>query len=467
MRCGGVAGDFRPGCVTRGSYFPAAAMLKLISRVEYRYHRFGKGEGHVGKVIREFQIFAKPIGPLCNLDCRYCYYLEKEREYPAEEPFRMPDDLLEEYIVQHMAAAPGPEIMFSWHGGEPTLLGVDYFRKIVDLQRNHLPPGRRISNGIQTNGFLLDEEWARFFALERFRVGLSIDGPAALHDRCRTTRGGKPSHKQALQAYQWLRRYRVPCDILCVVQAHNVQYPLQVYRFFREMGATYLGFLPVVKRIPGGAGEVTPDTVPAEAFGKFLCTIFDEWVRRDAGRIRVQLFEEAARPAQALDHSLCIFRETCGDIPVVEHNGDFYSCDHYVDAAHCLGNLRASPLADLLESPALHAFGLAKRETLPRYCRECEVRPMCNGGCPKDRILRTPDGETGLNYLCAGWRRFFLHSLPALIRLTAAGHAPGAPVSPVPREQAAGGHRPAEAGRNDPCPCGSGLKHKKCCLAKR
>jgi uncharacterized protein len=421
----------------------------------------------VGRASREFQVFAKPIGPLCNLACSYCYYLVKEHQYPEGKSFRMTDELLEEYIAQHMAAAPGPEIRFSWHGGEPTLLGIDYFRKVVELQRRHLRPGCRVSNGIQTNGFLLDEEWVRFLAAEHFGVGLSMDGPPELHDRYRTTRGGKPSHKQALRAFQWLRRYRVPCDLLCVVHAHNVQYPHQVYRFFREIGGTYLGFLPVVEAVPGGIGEVSPHTVPAEAFGQFLCTIFDEWVRRDTGRVRVQLFEEAVRPAQALEHSLCIFRETCGDIPVVEHNGDFYPCDHYVDAPHCLGNLRVTPLVDLLESPAQRAFGQAKKDSLPRYCRECEVRPMCNGGCPKDRILRTPDGEEGLNYLCAGWKRFFAHSLPGLIRLASAEHADGFPPPSIATNRTAAGSRSPHARRNDPCPCGSGRKHKKCCLANR
>ncbi len=350
--------------------------------------------------MREFQIFVKPAGAACNLECRYCYYLEKRRLYPT---FRMPDDLLEEYIVQHVEACPSPVISFSWHGGEPTVLGLDYFRRIVALQRSHQPPGRRIFNGIQTNGILLDEEWCRFLAAERFGVGLSLDGPAELHDCYRVTRNQQPTHRQTMRAFELLLRHGVTCDILCVVHDKNVKRPRDVYRFFRDIGARYLGFLPA--------------TAPAEAFGTFLCTIFEEWMRRDRERIAVQIFEEASRPVRGLEHSLCIFRETCGDIPVIEHNGDFYCCDHFVDPEHRLGNIRETPLVELLESPAQVAFGQAKRDALPAYCRACEVLDMCNGGCPKDRFIRTPDGEAGLNYLCAGFKRFFTYSRPHLVRL--------------------------------------------------
>jgi uncharacterized protein len=400
----------------------------------------------------------KPTGALCNLDCRYCYYLGKEHLYPKGEAFRMPDDLLEEYIVQHIRASPSPGIYFQWHGGEPTLLGLDYFRKIVALQRKHRIPDRRIINGLQTNGTLLDEQWCRFLATEGFFVGLSLDGPRDAHDRYRLTKGQRPTHKQVMRAFRLLQQHRVRCDVLCVVHDQNVQVPTAVYRFFKEIGVQYLQFLPLVE--PLGDGRVSPRTVPAEAFGAFLCTVFDEWVRQDVGGITIQTFDEALRTACGLPHALCIFRETCGDVPVVEHNGDFFSCDHFVDPAHRLGNIRQTPLAELLDSPAQRAFGQAKREALPRHCRECDVLALCNGGCPKDRFIRTPDGEGGLNYLCAGLKRFFTHSRPALRELGRRWQA-GQPLEPL---------RPAartarqSAGRNDPCPCGSGRKYKRCCL---
>jgi len=413
---------------------------------------------------REFQIFAKPAGALCNLDCQYCYYLEKERLYPESRSFRMPDDLLEEYIVQQIAMAPGSEVLFSWHGGEPTILGLDYFRRIVELQRAHCPAGTHIANSIQTNGVLLTEEWCRFFAAEKFGVGLSLDGPRELHDAYRATKDGRGTHRQVMQSYRLLRRHKIPVDLLCVVHGQNVLRPLEVYHFFKEIGAQYVSFIPLVEPQPDSTGGVSERTVPAEAFGRFLCAIFDEWVRHDMGRLMVQIFEEAARPALGLGHSLCIFRPTCGDVPVVEHNGDFYQCDHFVTPGHKLGNIRETPLAELLESPAQDAFGRAKEVSLPRCCQACDVRTMCNGGCPKDRIIQAPGGEPGLNYLCAGYRRFFTHCRPYTERMAAhrwAGQDPGSLMAELRVEEIEA--RP-KAGRNDPCPCGSGRKFKACCL---
>ena len=409
---------------------------------------------------RDFQVLAKPAGAVCNMDCRYCYYLEKQRLYPDGAPLRMREPLLEQYIVQQIDAAPEPTINFCWHGGEPTILGLDYFRTIVELQRKHRPGGRRIVNGLQTNGVLLDEEWCRFLAAERFGVGLSIDGPAELHNRYRVNRGGGRTHREAVRAFKLLRRHRVNCNLLCVVHDGNVRYPMQVYRFLRDIGGTYIGFLPMVAR--DEAGGVTPETVPADALGEFLCDVFDEWVRHDVGSVAVQIVDEATRPARGVDHSLCIFRETCGDIPVVERNGDFYCCDHFVDPAHRLGNIRETPLVALLESAQQRAFGDAKRDSLPRCCRACEVRSMCNGGCPKDRFIQAPDGEGGLNYLCAGYKRFFTHVLPYASKLASARLAPAGAAASRPAAPPA--ERFPAAGRNDPCPCGSGQKYKKCCL---
>ncbi len=417
------------------------------------------------KASREFQVFAKPIGSLCNLDCHYCYYLKKEKLYPKGESFRMPNDILEEYIAQHINASSKPVIRFSWHGGEPTVLGLDYFRKIVALQRKHQPPNQRIANGMQTNGTLLDDDWCRFLAKEGFAVGLSLDGPQEMHDQYRVTKDQKPTFEQTMRGYKLLQKHQVYCDILCVVNAQNVRHPTQVYRFFKQIEAPYVTFLPMVDSQPDAEGGVSQLTVPADAWGDFLCTIFDEWRDQDIGQIKVQIFEEAARTAFDQEHSLCIFRPICGDIPVVEHNGDFYSCDHFVDAEHCLGNIRETPLVELLENPAQRAFGQAKLDSLPRYCQVCEVRTMCNGECPKNRFLRTPDGEEGLNYLCAGYKRFFTHCQP-FVEEVATEWRRQSLEQQMSQIQAAGGRISPKPGRNDPCPCGSGLKYKKCCLGK-
>jgi uncharacterized protein len=412
----------------------------------------------MAKVSRPYQIFAKPIGSLCNMSCDYCYYLKKKSLYPDDQSFRMPEDILEEYILQHIEACPDAVIPFAWHGGEPTLLGLEYFHKIVELQRKHQPVHRRIINGIQTNGTLLDEEWCRFLAAEGFGVGISLDGPQEMHDIHRLTKGGQPTHTQALSGYELLRKHRIPCDVLCVVHAQNVLHPREVYRFFKQIKAASIGFLPLVEPRADLDEGVSPSTVPSESFGTFLCTIFDEWTSQDIGQVRIQIFEETAATALGQEHTLCIFKKTCGDVPVIEHNGDFFACDHFVNREHHLGNILETRLVDLIESPAQRAFGQLKRDTLPRYCLECDVLNLCNGGCPKDRILRAPDGEAGLNYLCAGYKRFFTHCRPFLAELTALRR-------PSPRAAVHAPVHPA-VGRNDPCPCGSGKKYKKCCMGK-
>ncbi len=416
---------------------------------------------------QQFQILTKPGGAICNLDCTYCYYLKKQDLYPGGGPFRMADDLLEEYIAQHVEACPTQLVHFSWHGGEPTTLGLDFFRRAVELQRKHLPPGKEISNSIQTNGTLIDEEWCRFFGVERFYVGLSLDGPKELHDRYRVTKGERPTHAQVMRAFHLMQQHDLDCDVLCVVHDQNVRYPRALYHFFKEIGVRYLQFLPLVNRTPDGTGGVTPQSVPAEAYGSLLMTVFDEWVRQDVGRIVIQLFEEAMRPFIGVEHALCHYRETCGDVPVIEHNGDYYICDHFVDRQHYLGNIRERPLVEMLESEAQKQFGQAKRHTLPRYCRECAVLASCNGGCPKDRFIQTPDGEEGLNYLCAGLKRFFSESRPHVQKLAALVRA-GQPIERVmDLVRAEDASAFARASRNDPCPCGSGLKYKRCCLGRR
>lgn len=407
----------------------------------------------MAKASSDFQIFAKPAGAVCNLDCKYCYYLDKGDLYPDDPATRMSDAVLEEYIRQHITASGGPDVNFSWHGGEPTLLGVDFYRKAIELQRKHRPAGWVVRNGIQTNGVLIDEDWGRFLAAERFHVGLSLDGPAELHDAFRVNKGGQPTHRLAMRGYEILRGRGVSLDVLCVVHSLNVGHPLSVYRFFRGIGARYLGFLPVVEPAPGTERGVSEHTPSAEDFGTFLCTMFDAWIDRDVERMAVQYFEEAARPAAGLEHSLCIFRDTCGQIPTLEHNGDLFSCDHYVDREHRIGNIHQTPLAEMLDSSAQRAFGDAKRDGLPRYCRTCDVLAMCHGHCPKYRFMRAPDGEPGLNYLCAGLKRFFAHSRAPLARLVAQGREPAPALVRVA----------TDVGRNDRCPCGSGRKFKKCC----
>jgi uncharacterized protein len=370
------------------------------------------------RASRDFQVFVKPIGPLCNLDCSYCYYLPKEALYPDDTNFKMPTEVLEKYIKQHIDASPEPVIRFSWHGGEPTLLGLDYFRKIVALQHKYKPPNKNVFNGIQTNGTLLNDEWCRFFAREGFGVGLSLDGPKEIHDQYRVTKDQKSSYEQVMRGYRLLQKHQVNPEILCVVNAYNVQFPLEVYRFFKQINARYITFLPLVEKRSDTERGVSEISVSAEDWGMFLCTIFDDWVISDIGQVKVQIFEEASRTAFNQDHSLCIFRPTCGDIPVIEH-GDFYSCDHYVDSENRLGNIKETPLVELLESPAQHKFGRAKVETLPRYCKECNVRGMCNGECPKNRFISTLDGEIGLNYLCNGYKRFFTHCQPFIAEVAA------------------------------------------------
>jgi uncharacterized protein len=361
---------------------------------------------------REFQIFAKPVGARCNLSCRYCYYLKNKNLYNSGKQPLMDEKVLEKYIIQHIEASTDEVIFFSWHGGEPLLAGIGFFRNVVDLQRKYIPSGRKVLNGIQTNGTLLDENWCRFLAEENFIVGISIDGPEKLHNRYRLTSDRRPSFSRVLNGYRLLQRSNIESEILCLVNAENVKHPLDIYRFFKELNVRYITFLPLVERQPDLAAGVSAISVPPRAFGEFLCDIFDEWIGNDIGKVKIQIFEEAIRPSFNQEHTLCIFRGTCGEVPVVEHNGDFYSCDHYVDSEHFVGNIMNGSLSDFLDSEKQQSFGLAKEVTLPQYCVECDVRTMCNGECPKNRFIRTPDGEYGLNYLCEGYKLFFNHSLP-------------------------------------------------------
>ncbi|HCY41103.1 MAG TPA: anaerobic sulfatase maturase [Prolixibacteraceae bacterium] len=380
----------------------------------------------------DFQVFVKPVGASCNLACSYCYYLAKSELSADHGLHRMADDLLEMYIVQHIEASTEPTIFFSWHGGEPTLAGLEYFRRITEIQKKHLPPDRFALNGIQTNGTLLNNEWCQFLKKENFIVGISIDGPERFHSVNRFRKDGKSSFDEVLRGFRLLQSYQIPCEVLCVVHAQNVEFPLEVYRFFKNLKAEFITFLPLVEKQTSGEKAVSEKTVPAKAFGEFLCAIFDEWKNSDIGTVKIQIFEEALRTAFGVDHSLCIFKPACGRVPVIEHNGDFYSCDHFVGPAHLIGNIRHSTLSAMLESAPQKAFGLAKINTLPEFCLSCEVLNFCNGACPKDRFIETPEGEPALNYLCEGYKLFFNHCKPFVEEVAEVWSSENASPQPLP-----------------------------------
>lgn len=391
---------------------------------------------------RPFHILTKPVGPICNLDCKYCFYLEKENLYPGENQWRMSDAVLEQYIRQYIHSQPVAEINFAWQGGEPTLLGVDFFRKAVALQKK-FADGKIISNAIQTNGTLLDDDWCEFLAANNFLVGLSIDGPAEMHDAYRVDKRQQPTFDKVMRGLEFLKKYRVEFNTLTVVNRINSQSPLEVYRFLKSIGSQYLQFIPLVERAATGESKltfaepplprdsstspVTDWSVEAEQYGTFLCAIFDEWVRHDVGTTFVQLFDTALGNWMGLGSSLCVFAEKCGSALAIEHNGDLYSCDHYVYPRYKLGNVMNHSLGAMLDSAPQIKFGNDKFDSLPKYCRECEVRFACNGECPKHRFIQTPDGEPGLNYLCAAYKKFFKHIDPhmkIMERLLRAERAP-------------------------------------------
>jgi uncharacterized protein len=416
-----------------------------------------------------FHIMLKPRGAICNLDCKYCYFLAKEMMYPGSR-FRMADALLEEYTRQYIEAQRVPEVTFGWQGGEPTLMGLDFFRRAVAYQQKYAPPGTRIINAFQTNGTLLDDEWCRFFKEHDFLVGLSIDGPQALHDFYRVDKGGQPTFGKVMRALELLQKHGVEYNTLTTLHAANVGHPLAVYRFLRdEVGTQFMQFIPIVERDnETGYQEgdrATDRSLTGKQYGDFLIAIFDEWVRRDVGRIFVQIFDVALAAWIGEPPGLCIFSETCGNALALEHNGDLFSCDHFVEPKYKLGNIQEIPLLDLVGLPEQIQFGRDKRDTLPRYCRECEVRFVCNGGCPKDRFITTPEGEPGLNYLCEGFRAFFNH-IDRPMRMMAAELRARRPPANIMRilaqEEAQARQWQLSVGRNDPCPCGSGKKFKAC-----
>lgn len=398
--------------------------------------------------VPAFHVMTKPIGPLCNLDCKYCFYLEKEKLFPANEKFRMSDEVLEAYVRQYIAGQTAPEINFAWQGGEPTLLGVEFFRKVVALQKKYAD-GRPIRNALQTNGTLLDDEWGEFFAEHQFLVGVSIDGPPKLHDAYRVDKKGRPTYAEVICGIRLLHKHGVEFNTLTVVNRVNSRKPLDIYRFLKQIGSGFIQFIPLVERLPDAqAAElgldlatpprvdeldaqlpVTDWSVEPGQYGKFLTTIFDEWVKQDVGKVFVQLFDVALGNWLGAPPSLCVFSENCGAALAMEHNGDVYSCDHYVYPRYKLGNLLNQDLAAMVASPTQREFGLAKSATLPAYCRACDYRFACHGECPKHRFLRTPEGEAGLNYLCRGYKHFFAHIDPAMKKMAALIRAGRPPAS--------------------------------------
>ena len=379
-----------------------------------------------------FHLLAKPTGAVCNLDCKYCFFLSKEMLYPGSR-FQMADNLLETYIRQLLESQLGPEVIVGWQGGEPTLMGLDFFERSIEYVKRYRRPGQQVAYTIQTNGTRLNDAWCAFFKRHGVLVGLSLDGPAELHDAFRVDKGGAGTFADVMHGWEMLSRHGVDVNILCSVHAANAEHPLEVYRFFRdELKSCFIQFIPIVERVTEdilpianmGWGErgsdprplytidghhVTDRSVGAEQWGRFLNAIFDEWVRRDVGTVFVQMFDAALASWVGAPPSMCIFSETCGSALALEHNGDLYSCDHFVEPKYLLGNIQQVHMLTLVASDQQRQFGLAKRDTLPRYCRECSVRFACHGECPKNRFIDTPDGEAGLNYLCAGYKAFFTH----------------------------------------------------------
>jgi uncharacterized protein len=408
-------------------------------------------------------VLAKPAGPRCNLRCAYCYYLPKADRFPAAATShmgRMDEPLLESFIQQRLELSPGPVTHFEWHGGEPTLAGLEFFRRAVEFQRRHAPPGREVTNGLQTNGLLLDPEWIDFLAREKFSVGLSLDGPPEHHDPYRRDARDLTTQRLVVHTLVQIRRAGIPFDVLCVLHDKNTRDPGILMRFFRELGIKSLQFLPLVERDPLSPDGVSPRTANPEVLGEFLCRTFDDWIARDLGSLSVQFFEEALRPLLGLPHALCVFRPTCGGVLALEHNGDVFACDQFVDDAHRIGNLRQTPLRAIVGHPTVERFGQDKFDALPDLCRACDVLEFCHGACPKDRFRAAPSEQTGLSYLCPAYGKFFRHARPTLQRL-ALHLAARLPVGQF-KVRPATSHPPS-VGPNSLCPCGSGRKFKKCC----
>jgi len=368
-------------------------------------------------------VMAKPNGSSCNLNCSYCYYLEKEKLYENRKNLQMSDLTLERYIESYIQAQPVPEVLFTWHGGEPLLRDLSFYRKVLAFQRKY-GRGRVIDNTLQTNGVLLNDEWCRFFKDNNFLLGISIDGPEHCHDVYRKNNGGKATFKQVMRGIELLQKHQVEFNTLSVINDYNVDYPLEIYHFFKEIGSRYMQFTPIVEQIsqtradglhllpPEGSDDavLAPWTVDAKKFGQFYITIFDEWVRKDVGEYYVQLFDATLAGTVGTMPGVCIFGETCGHATVMEFNGDVYACDHFVFPEYKLGNIRTQTIYEMVFSQKQLRFGADKRDLLPGQCLQCAYKKLCNGECPKNRIIHTKSGEPGLNYLCEGYYAFWKHT---------------------------------------------------------
>ena len=425
-------------------------------------------------MTERFNVMLKPRGPICNLDCKYCYYLEKEQLYP-QAPFRMDIGILEKFVREYTETQPGPEVTFTWQGGEPTLMGLDYFRKAVELQNKFARPGMRVTNAFQTNGLLLDDEWCRFFRENGFLLGISVDGPAELHDAYRVDKGGKSTFLHVMQGLDCVKKHGVEHNILTTVHAANSKKPVAVYKFLRDdLDAKYIQFIPIVEKTnvtsnPEKYG-VSDRSVTAGDYGEFLIQVFEEWVSHDVGGVFVQIFDVALAAWAGMRPGLCVFEETCGSTLAMEHNGDIYSCDHFVEPGYLIGNVNDGNLFDIVASQQQQAFGLAKEDELPVFCWKCEVRFVCHGGCPKNRFIKTPDGELGLNYLCDGYKRFFTNiqePMQIMVSLLKRNLPPANIMHWKAKQRINRAESYRYTGRNAPCPCGSGQKFKKCCMRNK
>lgn len=420
-----------------------------------------------------FHVLAKPSGATCNLACSYCFFLDKELLYPNSN-FRMSEETLEAYIQQLIAAHRSNQVTVAWQGGEPTLMGVDFYRKAIEFQQKYARPGMTFENTMQTNGTLLNDEWCQFFKENNFLIGLSLDGPRHLHDIHRVDKGGAPTFDKVMRGLRLLQKHGVEYNILVTVNRVTGDHPKEIYRFLRdEVGTSWIQFIPVIERMnPDGlnlvqmGNQVSPRSVRPEQFGRFLIQVFDEWVHNDVGKIFVQTFEAALRNWMRLPTSgMCVFEKTCGYGLALEHNGDLYSCDHFVEPNYLLGNIKEEHMIELVGSERQYQFGQDKYDSLPQYCLECPVLFACHGECPKNRFIETPDGEPGLNYLCAGYKAFF-QRVDEAMKIMAMLMSSGRPASEVmeilaeKKEVLAQAYQNAKSDR--PCPCGSGLTYQEC-----
>lgn len=369
-------------------------------------------------------VMLKPAGAHCNLACKYCYYLEKNKLYPTAQRHLMSDEILEQFTREYIEAQTMSQVLFTWHGGEPLLRSIDFYRKALSLQQKYAG-GRRIDNVIQTNGTLLTDEWCEFFAQNHWLVGISIDGPQPDHDHYRLTAAGKPSWKKVMQGIKLLKKHGVEWNAMAVVNAYNANHPLEFYRFFKENGCQFLQFTPIVERLTrhedgrtlaslADKNEIplSEASVAPEQWGYFLCAIFDEWVRKDVGKIFVEIFDCTLANWMGVSPGICAYSKECGHAGVMEHNGDVYSCDHFVFPEYKLGNIRDHSLIDMLYGEQQQEFSRLKHSSLPRQCKECDMEFACHGECPKNRFMKDKYGDSGLNYLCPGYYHYYQHVAP-------------------------------------------------------